>query len=88
MSERVTDEQAFAAHQWLQGTLGPTGAWPAWGPEDEKNLAALLAERERDAVIAFVKSVNARAEADIEAGNPIEGAHHRAIRALTPEGEP
>jgi predicted RNase H-like nuclease (RuvC/YqgF family) len=40
---------------------------------------AALADVERRAVEAFVKRVNARAEADMLAGNPVTGAHHRAI---------
>jgi translation initiation factor 1 (eIF-1/SUI1) len=36
------------------------------------------------AILQFVARVNARAEIDILAGGPIEGAHHRAMMALLP----
>lgn len=38
-------------------------------------------ERMTDAVEAFYARVNARAEADILAGRPVTGAHHRALEA-------
>lgn len=45
----------------------------------ETMSAILEAKRPAMAVFAFVDRVNARAEADILAGGPITGAHHRAI---------
>jgi hypothetical protein len=38
-------------------------------------------ERELRAVVAFYERVNARAEADMLNGNPITGAHHRALES-------
>lgn len=35
--------------------------------------------RRREAVEAFYAAVNARAEADILAGGPVTGAHHRSL---------
>jgi hypothetical protein len=43
--------------------------------------AALLKAAAPEVVREFVKRVNARAEQDILDGNPITGAHHRAIEA-------
>lgn len=37
--------------------------------------------REKSAILAFVARVYEQAEADILAGNPIEGAHYRALQA-------
>ena len=34
---------------------------------------------ERAAIFAFVRLVNERAEADMLRGNPVTGAHHRAM---------
>ena len=36
----------------------------------------------REAKLAVLEEANAMAEADMLAGNPVEGAHHRAIDAL------
>lgn len=52
-------------------------------------MARVRADQDREAILAFVKRVNARAEADILRGNPIEGAHNRALQrevALLGEG--
>jgi hypothetical protein len=38
-----------------------------------------LRDGEPSAISAFFARVNKRAEADIERGNPITGAHHRAL---------
>ena len=38
-----------------------------------------------DRDIAFLETINAAAERDILAGNPVEGAHHRAIEAALEE---
>ena len=43
--------------------------------------APLCAEVIRAAIVEFYEQVNARAEADMLAGNPITGAHHRALEA-------
>ena len=34
---------------------------------------------QREAIRAFVERVNARAERDVLAGNPLTGAHYRAL---------
>jgi hypothetical protein len=71
-------------------TLSPDAVWT---PPDVIEVRAALSassdadgwlQRERDsAVVEALKEVNADAERDILAGNPITGAHHRAIeRAL------
>lgn len=59
--------------------------------EIAEDVAAALAEIDElrgdaaliraEAVLDFVARVNSRAESDMLAGNPVEGAHHRAIEA-------
>lgn len=44
--------------------------------------AAIRADR-----IAMLREINRRAEADMLNGNPITGAHHRAIEAIRKEVE-
>ena len=53
-------------------------AKPSMKPEFEALLATV---GPAEAILAFVARVNARAEADMLAGNPITGAHHRALEA-------
>jgi hypothetical protein len=59
------------AREWIQAHNGPM-----WYAED---LAAVLDAWAQEAVIEALRKVNAEAEADILLGNPITGAHHRAI---------
>jgi hypothetical protein len=56
-----------------QGHLGPHGCEP---PVDGPHH-----EQDRPVIEAFVARVNARAEADMLTGNPVTGAHHRALEA-------
>ena len=62
---------------------------PTWLTPDELNACAarLATLVEAEVVRDFVERVNARAEEDMLAGSPIEGAHHRAIDAELAEVE-
>lgn len=44
-------------------------------------IKAAATEPAYQPIVAFVARVNARAEADMLKGNPVTGAHHRAIEA-------
>lgn len=59
-------------------------AKPGWTPDVLRAealdvLAEEVSRLRREAIPEFVARVNARAEADMLNGNPITGAHHRAL---------
>lgn len=80
---------------WVSQVFNGWRGWEEWSKFDEEVAQAVVgiqrdleqaiprpspAPREEPQIIAaFVQRVNARAEADMLAGNPITGAHHRAI---------
>lgn len=59
--------------KWLNIEHRETFDWIA-------EIASALADVEREMVRDFVERVECRAEADMLAGNPIEGAHYRAMQ--------
>jgi len=52
-------------------------------PNDAARATNILLETVIDGIREFVERVEKRAESDIAAGNPIEGAHYRAMKAET-----
>ena len=65
----------------------PEFGFPAWANTRAQGRA-IYAEIVAAVISEFVRRVDARAEADMLAGNPLTGAHFRAMRVELAEATP